>query len=561
MSVFVGFQVHSQNYFNRLDTIKFLNTAVDIKNDTIYAAGDMWNDQVRAVNISMHGLDGDLLGQDTLSSSSQFSSTPRIYSNENSLYISSTYSEEYPFENFTWDILLTKYTNQFPWTQFYGGNITEQPNGILEKDNAIYLSATTNSFGAGSGDFYLIKTDTNGNVIWEKTYGSSQNEIAWSITPTQDGNLLLSGHKNIIASDWDIYLVMVDTAGNLLWEKNYGTSLNDYGGLSTATYDHSVIVYRNVNDGNGGSTVGHVEKVDSQGNIIWSKSFPYNNLSSFSWAKPIENKDGTLLVTASVKNSNGTMIGKIYKLDPFGNTLWTKEYFTRPDESQYIYDIKPTDSGYVMCGSAFALGGNFQQGWLFKTNCNGEEGVQHTLTPSPCDEYDCTQYPIDASFIASDFIVDLADGGEVTFENLSSNTTSRVWDFGDGSKAYTDGQVTHTFTQEGIYDVELIVFHATCSDTFSLQIEVTNTTNITTHAALENEVMIYPNPNNGRFTLANNTNKTMDFSIYNSIGKMVLQGDVSSSTQTKVNLNVQPGVYLINLQQNNSILTKKMIVR
>ncbi|MDX1651015.1 MAG: hypothetical protein R3277_00875 [Brumimicrobium sp.] len=341
MSALVVIRVHSQSYFNQLDSIKVISSAVAIQNDTIYTAGDMWNDQVRAVNISRHKMNGDLIGHDTLSTSSEFSTAPKIFSDDNNnIYISSTFSDVYPFDNYTWDILLTKYKNQFQWTQMYGGNVTEQPNGILEIDNYVYLSATTNSFGSGFGDFYLIKTDTNGNVIWENTYGSSKNEIAWSIASTQNGNLLLSGHKNINSPDWDIYLVMVDTAGNLLWEKNYGTSMNDYGGLAISTNDHSFIVYRNVNEGNGGNTVGNVEKLDGKGNIIWSKNFPNNTLSSFSWAKPIENRDGTFLVTASVKNSNDKMIGKIYKLDPFGNTIWTKEYYTNPNTSQYIYDIK-----------------------------------------------------------------------------------------------------------------------------------------------------------------------------------------------------------------------------
>ncbi|MDX1651014.1 MAG: T9SS type A sorting domain-containing protein [Brumimicrobium sp.] len=202
-----------------------------------------------------------------------------------------------------------------------------------------------------------------------------------------------------------------------------------------------------------------------------------------------------------------------------------------------------------------------QRGWLIKTNCNGEEGVQHPLTSTPCDEYDCTQYPIDANFTASNLTVDLVDGGDITFENSSSNTTSRVWDFGDNTKAYTNGQVTHTYTQEGIYDVELIVFHAMCSDTFSLQIEVTNTANITMHTALEKEVTLYPNPNEGNFTLANNTNQPLGFSILDATGKMVFQGEVSSSNQTDLSLNIPSGIYMVNLQQNGTRIIKKMVVR
>lgn len=564
MSVFVSFQIHSQSYFNRLDTIKFLNSAVTIHNDTVYAVGDMWNNQVRAVSITKHDMDGVLLIRDTLSSSSEFTSTASLHSSASNLYIASTYSSSPPFENSTWDIYLTKHDyslDGLSWSTELGGNTTEQPNAILEVDNSIYISATTNSFGAGLGDFYLIKTDTNGNVIWDNTYGSSKNEIAWSITSTQDGNLLLSGNKKIISPDWDIYLVMVDTAGNLLWEKSYGTNWNDYYGGSSSTYDHSFLIYRNEDRTSQNTRSGFLEKLDGKGNLIWSKEFVQNDYSVFPFSVPLENEDGTIMVLNHAKNNSGNLIIKLHKLDPFGNVLWTKEFYTNPNKNQYIYDIKPTaDSGYVMAGSA-RDSNLVQSGWLIKTNCNGEEDIQHPLTPSPCYEYDCTQYPIDANFTTSDFIVDLADGGEVTFENSSSNTTSRVWNFGDGSKEYTDGLITHTFTQEGIYEVQLIVFHTTCSDTFSLQIEVTNTANITTHNALEKEISLYPNPNKGSFILANNTNQSMAYNIYNAMGKLVFQGNVSSLAKTNLDLNLLPGVYIIDIQQNSSILTRKMVVR
>jgi PKD repeat protein len=354
---------------------------------------------------------------------------------------------------------------------------------------------------------------------------------------------------------------MVDTAGHLLWEKNYGTSWNEYGGLATSTYDHSFIVYRNMNNGSGGNTVGYVEKLDGKGNLIWSKSFPYNTHSSFIYGNPIENSDGTLTLSASVRNTDDKRIGLMLKLDPFGNTLWTKEYYTTPTMNQYIYDIKPTpDGGYVLAGSA-RDSNLVQSGWLIKTNCNGEEDVQHPITATPCDEYDCTQYPITAEFTPSAFTIDLVDGGEVIFENSSSNTTSRVWSFGDDTKVYTDGEVTHTYTQAGIYEVQLIVFHAMCSDTFTLQIEVTNTVGITTHTALEKEVTLYPNPNNGAFTLQNNTNQPLSVSVYDAMGKVVFQDSAQSAAQTNFSLAIPAGVYMVNLHQNGTIVTKKMVVR
>jgi PKD repeat protein len=564
LSVLVVMQVHSQSYFNQLNNVAFAHGKIIADQDYFYISGAVYNPSGSGSTVlSKYTTNGVHILSDTFSTDGIITMNGQLCLLENSIYLFNIVNEIIPYNAVNNNLQLTKLNKEFisDLSIPLGGTSEDNAIGILEHYDDLYLVGSTNSFGAGLGDFYLIKIDTNGNVLWEQTYGSSQHENAFSITPTQDGNLLLSGHKQIEGSDWDIYMVMVDTAGNQLWEKNYGTSWNDYGGRSTTTFDHSFIVYRNQHKTIQNTRSGFIEKLDSKGEIIWSKEFIQNDYSVFEFSTPIENEDGTIMVVNHVKNNEGKLIIKIHKLDPFGNTLWTKEYYTREDISQYIYDIKSTDDGgYVMCGSAFPLDTNIQHAWLIKTNCNGEEGVQHPLTTTPCDEYDCTLYPIDASFTASDLTIDLVDGGEVVFDNLSANTTSRVWDFGDGTKVYTDGQVTHTYTQEGIYDVQLIVFHATCSDTFSLQIEVTNTANITTHTALYELVKIYPNPNDGNFVLQNNTNQPLSIIITDALGKTIWQ-KTNALSQTNIALEVAFGVYTVSVFQNGSVVHHKIVVR
>jgi PKD repeat protein len=552
----------AQSEFNIVDPKCFLYSNIALDNEIFYVVGDFWNDQKRSVSVIKYNNANEII-YDTITNNSDFSSSARIGFKNDKIYITAVFSSLPPFDSESKDILGVSYNLNLNklWTNLYGGTQVDQPYALLVKDSSLYLMNTTNSFGAGNGDFYLIKTDLEGNVLWEKTYGSDKNEIGFSITETQDGNLLISGHRRIEGINWNIYLVLVDADGNVLWEKDYGGNLNDYAGLATATYDHSFIVYRNVNDGNNGPTVGYVEKLDGNGNLIWSKAFPYNTLSSFSWAKAVENSDGTIITTAVVRNELNRAIAKIYKLDPSGNILWTKEYFTRPDAGQYIYDVKAMeDGGYVMCGSAFPPDTNVQHGWLLRTNCFGEEGVQHPITTDACEQYDCSQFPITAYFEADVLSVDLADGGVVNFNNASQNTTSRVWSFGDGQIQYSAANLTHTFTQEGIYDVQLIVYHAKCSDTFSLQIEVTNTANITTNKALEELVRYYPNPNNGTFTLENNTNQAVQCEILDAMGKKIAANTYQSG-QFVVNLTVPAGIYFIKTSQNGSELIQKMVVR
>jgi PKD repeat protein len=556
--------VHAQLFFNKTFVHNIITDRIlNVSNTFVTLGSALNNNGSRRLVLAKHSLTGDLLNADTISDIGYNTFGSRMILVNTEFYFTATFNTTPPFEEQTNDILFSKYNIDFQqqWSKTLGGSQTDQPFDILYKDSNLYLMNTTNSYGAGDGDFYLIKTDLEGNVLWERTYGSDKNEIGLYLTDKQDGNLLLSGYRRIEGINWNIYLVLVDADGNVLWEKDYGGNLNDYGGSAMATFDHSFIVYRNMNDGYNGPTVGHVEKLDGHGNLIWSKAFPYNTLSSFSWSKAIENNDGTLLVNCYVRNDLGKIINRLMKLDPYGNILWTKEYFTRPDVGQYIYDVKAMeDGGYVMCGSAFPADTNVQHGWLLRTNCFGEEGVQHPITTDACEQYDCSQFPITAYFEADVLSVDLADGGVVNFNNASQNTTSRVWSFGDGQIQYSTSNLTHTFTQEGIYDVQLIVYHGKCSDTFSLQIEVTNTANVTTNKALEELVRYYPNPNNGTFTLENNTNQAVHCEILDAMGKKIAANTYQSG-QFVVNLTVPAGVYFIKTSQNGSELIQKMVVR
>jgi hypothetical protein len=116
------------------------------------------------------------------------------------------------------------------WNQTFGGAEDDSPYSMLQiADGSFLIAGNTQSFASGSGnnDFWLLKTDVNGQAIWNTTYGTLRHEELLSIIQTTDGGFLLTGTVDNVASDSDIWLVKTDTNGQQEWNTTLGGSHED----------------------------------------------------------------------------------------------------------------------------------------------------------------------------------------------------------------------------------------------------------------------------------------------------------------------------------------------
>ena len=110
------------------------------------------------------------------------------------------------------------------WNKTYGGPDVDVATSVVETSDGGYaLAGQTSSFGDGSDNFWLVKTDVSGNMQWDKTYGGIGEEKANSLIQTSDGGYALAGEtRSSIVAMPDFWLVKVDSSGNLEWNKTYG---------------------------------------------------------------------------------------------------------------------------------------------------------------------------------------------------------------------------------------------------------------------------------------------------------------------------------------------------
>ena len=133
--------------------------------------------------------------------------------------------------------------------QTYGGT---SPDGarsmILTSDGGYALAGSTQSFGAGGTDFWLVKTDSVGTMLWSQPYGGAENDYAYSLVQTVDGGYAIAGSTYSFGPSADFWLVKTNSAGNHLWNRTYGGTYDDLaysvvqtdiGGYALAGYTDS----------------------------------------------------------------------------------------------------------------------------------------------------------------------------------------------------------------------------------------------------------------------------------------------------------------------------------
>jgi hypothetical protein len=130
------------------------------------------------------------------------------------------------------------------WNKTFGGAAEDLALSVLQTADGGYVAAgMTYSYGNGSDDFYLVKTNATGNKQWEKTYGGSNYEKASSVLQTADGGYILTGgNYSSLTNTRSVYLVKTAANGNEEWETNWGAAGDDKGSMVVQDPDGSYVV-------------------------------------------------------------------------------------------------------------------------------------------------------------------------------------------------------------------------------------------------------------------------------------------------------------------------------
>ncbi|MBZ0244164.1 MAG: T9SS type A sorting domain-containing protein, partial [Bacteroidales bacterium] len=448
------------------------------------------------------------------------------------------------------------------------------------------------SFQYGEGDIWLVRSDANGQMLWEKTYGGSENDNSWSILPTPDDGFLLFGDTFSADGDvglnkggCDLWVVKTDSLGNLEWEQSYGGSMNDYANDAIIAHDGGYILIGRTYSSDGDVSFNHgftdvwVVKISAEGNLEWEHSYGGTELDSGSCIS--QTSDGGYIIGGTTLSRDGDVLctkgisaALVIKIDAFGEIQWVQcyggSYFEGADDI-----IQTGDGGYIFLGGTTSNDGdvsgfhgipgdaNTMDKWVVKLDANGQIEWQRCIGGSRFDK--------------SRIIRQMSDGGYLVGGSSSSRDGDVSCSQSDPSynvilyKLSSTGEIEWTKclgSQVNNYLRDLYIYSdyhflvaasaryngidVNCDhkgQTDFWIVDIMDTT-VNLREEKKQEIMIYPNPASNHIWLQLPENTALakaQIELYSSSGRLLHKAKPSSHFHKIDVAHLPKGLYLVRL--------------
>lgn len=289
----------------------------------------------------------------------------------------------------------------FDWQKCLGGSGQDMPVRMIRSlDGGLLMLGSTGSTNGdvslshGSNDLWLTKTDSTGNLIWERTFGGSNIDIGTGIIQLPGGDLILSGYTGSFDGDishqhgnFDAWVIRTTSTGTIIWEKTFGGSLVDLVYAMIQTADGGILLgggtYSNDGDvyGNHGDQDFWLLKLDISGNLVWQKSLGGSGLEV---CYSIDETPANEIIACGSTNSNdGDVSGQrgstdfwVIKLTSGGNKIWTRCFGGGDQESAFAISSN-SNNQFLVSGYSKSSDGDLQQNsgyndiWTVQLDQNG----------------------------------------------------------------------------------------------------------------------------------------------------------------------------------------------
>ena len=257
-------------------------------------------------------------------------------------------------------------------------------------------------FGGGATDAWLIKFNASGEEIWQKSFGEHGYQYGCYAHQTSDGGYILVGANSPTSIEegarCKALLIKTDSLGNLVWSKTYGGD-NGSAGISVQQTKDSGYIVGGVSEPNSF----YLLKTDSLGKVEWEKTFKgnYNDLNRITWVQQTQDS-GYVFVGWSRSKSSPDSPDKIdinlFKTDSSGNVQWNKVFDKKYDGAEFVQQTR--DGGYIIAGNTCdSWQSEDHDAWIIKTDPKGEIVWERIMDGDYKDTVHCIRQTVDGGYV------------------------------------------------------------------------------------------------------------------------------------------------------------------
>jgi len=324
------------------------------------------------------------------------------------------------------------------WEKTYGGSLFDEAWSVQQTSDGGYIVAGgTESFGTGYGDLWVLKLHGDGAVDWQRTYGGGGFDKAHSIEQTVDGGYIVAGGTEVFGTGYgDLWVLKLHADGAVDWQKTYGGDDWDEAWSVQQTSDAGYIVAGGTYSFGEGADDLWVLKLNVDGAVDWQNTYGGGSHDS---GRSVQETSGGGYVLAGYTHSFGTGYGDLWvlKLHADGAVEWQKTYGGSDWDGAYAVQ-QTSDSGYIVAGRTESFGTGYGDLWVLKLHADGAVEWQKTYGGSDWDGAYAVQQTSDSGYIVAGFgsdtcVLKLDANGEIpncgpmgTSEAIVSDTSDTV---------------------------------------------------------------------------------------------------------------------------------------
>ena len=312
------------------------------------------------------------------------------------------------------------------WTKLYGGSGDDRVNSANEtSDGGFIIAGSTKSFGAGQNDVYIIKTDSDGDTIWTRTYGGLLWDVAYSIQQTLDGGYIITGYTySFGAGNSDLYLIKTNSIGDTLWTRTYGGEFPDGGVMvREITGGGYIILGYTESFGNGNRDI-WLLKTNEVGDTLWTETFggAYQDYAG----SMQQTTDEGYIIAGSTDIIPSINYAYLIKTDANGDILWSRTFWGGDFVS--LQSIEQTlDGGYIIGISSYSYSDSDCDIYLLKTYPSGDSTWARVYGGAEWDQVFSVDITSDQGYLIAGYTESFGAGSEDVYVIKTDSLGTETW--------------------------------------------------------------------------------------------------------------------------------------